>query len=49
MSKKREPSDAGGASHGRALLLLMIYGILGGAVICAGAYFGVYEMHRMDK
>jgi hypothetical protein len=45
MAKKRERPDG----TGRALFLLMLYGILGGAVICAGAYFGVYEMHRMDK
>jgi hypothetical protein len=49
MAKKRERPDPTRASHGRALLLLMLYGILGGAVICAGAYFHVYTMHRMDK
>jgi hypothetical protein len=49
MAKKRERSDRDRSSHSRALFLLMLYGILGGAVICAGAYFHVYTMHRMDK
>ena len=49
MAKKCARPDSEKASHGRALFLLMIYGILGGAVICAGAYLGIYEMHRTDK
>jgi hypothetical protein len=47
--RKKRASDAEAPSHSRTLILLMLAGVLGGAVICAGAYLGVYEMHRMDK
>jgi hypothetical protein len=43
---KQRPQEAG--SHTRALLVLMLYGFLAGAVVCAGAYFGAYQMHRTD-
>ena len=36
-------------SHARALFVLMLYGVLGAAAICAGDYLGAYQMHRMDK